>query len=316
MVNAYSKPTVLIETIFIIKFNSTWDHVNKESATPFLFTKFYSAEISLYPAKKDMTQGLGQFQSLAMNLGMNTPKNDQNFNIPDVVKSRLIANKAINQRWLTKNGEKIKLIDLWKINKSSLLSIFNSNTIDSLYIKEKAVKKFNSCISVIEDRLSGLIRITTTLEDPIIAAGVANFIGKEVQLYIQKENSAQSTKEKLFISERLSIVKKELEFSELSLKDFKERNRGYEDSPELFMIFSQLFREVEGVVARIGFGMALRTFRPHITLARFKDKNRPFSQMIELEEPISSVVEKLDVYESSFKSGKSLHKLIKTYSFE
>ena len=31
----------------------------------------------------------------------------------------------------------------------------------------------------------------------------------------------------------------------LVLKDFKERNRGYEDSPELFMLFSQLFREVE-----------------------------------------------------------------------
>ena len=49
----------------------------------------------------------------------------------------------------------------------------------------------------------------------------------------------------MFISERLSIVKKELEKTELELKDFKERNRGYEDSPELFMIYSQLFREVE-----------------------------------------------------------------------
>ena len=29
------------------------------------------------------------------------------------------------------------------------------------------------------------------------------------------------------------------------LKEFKERNRGYEDSPELFMIYSQFFREVE-----------------------------------------------------------------------
>ena len=78
----------------------------------------------------------------------------------------------------------------------------------------------------------------------------------------------------------------------------------------------KLFNEVEKVVARIGFGMALRTFRPHITLARFKDKNRPFSQIIELEEPINSVIEELDVYESSFKSGKTLHTLIQTYSFE
>ena len=78
----------------------------------------------------------------------------------------------------------------------------------------------------------------------------------------------------------------------------------------------KLFNEVEKVVARIGFGMTLRTFRPHITLARFKDKNRPFSKIIELEEPINSVIGELDVYESSFKSGKTLHTLIQTYSFE
>ena len=78
----------------------------------------------------------------------------------------------------------------------------------------------------------------------------------------------------------------------------------------------KLFNEVGRVVARIGFGMTLRTFRPHITLARFKDKNRPFQQIIELEEPLNSVIEKLDVYESSFRSGKTLHTLIKTYSFE
>ena len=78
----------------------------------------------------------------------------------------------------------------------------------------------------------------------------------------------------------------------------------------------KLFDEVQGVVARIGFGMALRTFRPHITLARFKDKNRPFSQIIELEEPINSVIGELDVYESSFQSGKTLHTLIQKYNFE
>jgi uncharacterized protein involved in exopolysaccharide biosynthesis len=91
--------------------------------------------------------------------------------------------------------------------------------------------------------MTGLIQIKVKLEDPQISASIANFIGKQVQLYIQKENSAQSTIEKLFISERLSIVKKELEKSELELKIFKERNRGYEDSPELFMVFSRIYRE-------------------------------------------------------------------------
>ena len=211
----------------------------------FLFTEYYSAQISLYPAKKDGMQGLGQFQSLATNFGMNIPDNNQNFNIPDVVKSRLIANKVLDQMWLKQNGSKVSLYQLWNMDKPPWYNPFSASMNDSAYIKEQAIKKFTDHVEVVEDRLSGLIKITVTLEDPPVSASVANFIGDQVQLYIQKENSAQSTKEKLFISDRLFIVKSELESSELALKDFKERNRGYEDSPELFMVFSRLFREVE-----------------------------------------------------------------------
>ena len=46
----------------------------------FQLTKYYYSQISLYPAKSDITQGLGQFQSLAVNLGMNMAENDQDFN--------------------------------------------------------------------------------------------------------------------------------------------------------------------------------------------------------------------------------------------
>ena len=78
----------------------------------------------------------------------------------------------------------------------------------------------------------------------------------------------------------------------------------------------KLFNEIEAIVARIGFGMALKTFRPHITLARFKDKSRPFTQLINLDDSVSSTVDSLDVYESSFDSGKTVHALIKSYNFE
>ena len=211
----------------------------------FFFTKYYSSQISLYPAKKDLMQGLGQFQSLAVGLGMSSPTNNQDFNIPDVVKSRLIANKVLDQQWINQLGIKTTLIDLWGMEKAPWHNFFSNHILDSALIKDKAINEFHDRIEVLEDRLSGLIRINLTLEDPLISATVANFIGEQVQNYIQKENSAQSTKEKIFIISRLTIVKNELEASELELKSFKERNRGYEDSPELFMIYSQLYREVE-----------------------------------------------------------------------
>jgi len=173
------------------------------------------------------------------------PDNAQDFNIADVVRSRLIAKKALNQRWETKNGFEVNLFELWKMDSPSWISSFNKSAIDSSYLNEKAINKFSEHIDVNEDRLTGLIKIITKFRDPYISANIANFIGNQVELYIQKENSAQSTREKLFIKERLSIVKEELELSEISLKEFKERNRSYEDSPELFMVFSRIFREVE-----------------------------------------------------------------------
>ena len=206
----------------------------------FMFTKYYTAQITLYPAKKELTQNLGQFQSLAANFGMNTPNSDQSFNIPDVVKSRLIANKAVKEDWALKDGSMIDLKSLWYLKRKGWGSLNTSGLRDSVIIVEKAIKKFYDHVKVSEDRISGLIKISTTFQDPNLAASIANFIGNQVENYIQKENSAQSTKEKLFISDRSIIVKNELQESERELKDFKERNRGYEDSPELFMIYSQL----------------------------------------------------------------------------
>ena len=185
-------------------------------------TKYYNADISLYPAKRDLSNGLGQFQALAANLGINSQNNDQSFNIPDVVKSRRIASKAIERKWSAVNGESIGLISLWGLNTSPWYSL-SEKEYNPTIVFEKAIKKFEDHVKVYEDPISGLIKITTTFQDPIIAAEVANFIGNQVELYIQKENSAQSTKEKLFISDRLFIVKNELENAELELKFLKKK---------------------------------------------------------------------------------------------
>ncbi|MAU64804.1 MAG: hypothetical protein CL882_02120, partial [Dehalococcoidia bacterium] len=90
--------SVLIDKNLFITFTTLFFIVFGVGSS-FLFKKYYEAEISLYPAKSDMNQGFGQFQSLAANLGVNSFESDQNFNIPDVVKSRLIANKVIQKSW-------------------------------------------------------------------------------------------------------------------------------------------------------------------------------------------------------------------------
>ena len=78
----------------------------------------------------------------------------------------------------------------------------------------------------------------------------------------------------------------------------------------------KIFERIDEVVTRIGFGSSLRAYRPHITLGRFKDKDRPqysFEDFGEIQ--ISSRISKLDVYESEFDKGKTNYQLLKSFKF-
>jgi len=78
----------------------------------------------------------------------------------------------------------------------------------------------------------------------------------------------------------------------------------------------KIFERVDEVVTRIGFGSSLKTFRPHITIGRFKDKSRPQYSFEEFSEiNISSRINMLDVYESEFDQGRTNYNLLKSFEF-
>ena len=78
----------------------------------------------------------------------------------------------------------------------------------------------------------------------------------------------------------------------------------------------KIFERVDEVVTRIGFGSSLKTYRPHVTLGRFKDKSRPQYSFEEFSEiNISSRINMLDVYESEFDQGRTNYSLLKSFEF-
>jgi len=214
------------------------------STGSYFLTNYYSAGISLFPAENKLSSS-SQLQSLALSAGVNLDQNDQSYNITDVAKSRRVAEKVLLNKWNNINLENKTLISFWKLDAGGIFSKFFNQTNTNEDLLNKGLKKYFKLLNVKEDRRTGLIQVSIEMESPNLAAEVANFIGSEIQSYIQKQNTAKAVKEKLFISERLIVVKSELEKLEDDLKEFKERNRGYEVSPELFMIYSQKFREAE-----------------------------------------------------------------------
>ncbi len=78
----------------------------------------------------------------------------------------------------------------------------------------------------------------------------------------------------------------------------------------------KIYERIDEVVTRIGFGSSLKTYKPHITLGRFKDKNRTQFSFEDFNEiKISSRVNALDVYESDFDNGRSVYNLLKSFEF-
>ena len=210
----------------------------------YTFTDYYSSGISLFPAEKKISS-INQLQSLAMTAGVNLNQNEQNYNITDVAKSRRIAEKVLSNNWKSINNDNKTLIGFWNLNEKGFISRILRKSYSDEDLLNAGLKKYFKLLKVNEDRRTGLINVNVEMESPGLAAEVANFIGSQIQTYIQKQNTAKAVKEKLFINERLIIVKNELEILEDNLKNFKERNRGYEASPELYMIHSQKFREAE-----------------------------------------------------------------------
>ena len=77
----------------------------------------------------------------------------------------------------------------------------------------------------------------------------------------------------------------------------------------------KIHTRIEQVINTIGFETHLKKYHPHITLGRFKEKERASIEIPELAEPIKSSVANIDVYESEFEAGKTSYQLIKTFNY-
>ena len=222
-----------------------------------VLTPLYSSYVSIYPTKKqNKSNFLGNIEGIASTFGINVGNIDQNlFYIPDIVDSRFLKKAVIENKWQTRvKNNKINLIEFWEIgskNKFNLLSIFlnyffssKGESLKYLEQMELAIIKLNKQISVkVED--SGLILIEILMEEPNLSADIANFISEYIKNYVSEIVSFQSSKNRIFINDRLNYSKKELTKSEKKLTDFRKKNPLALDTPDLQLERGRLLRNVE-----------------------------------------------------------------------
>ena len=97
----------------------------------------------------------------------------------------------------------------------------------------------------VDEKNSGLIEVIVLMDEPKLAADIANFISEYVVRYVGEEQKVFARKTKIFLKKRLDSSQNELKISEINLTLFKEKNPLNLDTPELQLERIRLIRKVE-----------------------------------------------------------------------
>jgi uncharacterized protein involved in exopolysaccharide biosynthesis len=211
----------------------------------------------MYPSDQESGGQLSQLRGMASTFGFDMGGGDPSFNIPDIVKSRRLKTKLIYHKWNSKEFDKpVNLIHYWEIDDATGISLNPINWIKALFASDegsdyRTLKWEAAALEALDDRISvnegksGLITVEILMEEPEIAAEMANTMYPAIVDFTVETHSKQARLNREFIEGRQIEVKEDLTFAEDALKVFRERNRSIMESPQLQLEIERLMREVE-----------------------------------------------------------------------
>ena len=223
-----------------------------------LSTPYYKSTISLYPAgdiaKNSSILG-GNLNGVVKSFGIGGLAPDPTYNIPDIIDSRRLKKDIILKSWpnsLYPNGS--NLIEYWKVDNStwftpskwiSKLLPSDGFSADPYHQNiEIAIENLSELVSLNEEG-SGLITVSVLMEEPGLAADIANYIAEFVKDFISVEQHREAIKNKAFIYNQQMQAKGELALSEEELTEFRKQHPIALDTPDLQLARGRLIRNIE-----------------------------------------------------------------------
>ncbi len=109
----------------------------------------------------------------------------------------------------------------------------------------RALKVLGRLISISIDNQTNIVRVSVDSHDPDLAAAVANRLVDYVNEFNAKTRQSKARMRRLFVEGRIADSEGELRGAEDQLKTFYQRNRTWDQSPELRVEEGRLRRQVE-----------------------------------------------------------------------
>jgi uncharacterized protein involved in exopolysaccharide biosynthesis len=197
----------------------------------------YTVSSSFRLQTRDRT--VSNLTGLATQLGFSMPTTDATqtpaFYV-DLLRSREILGAAVTHQYPSS--------DLPPGSTKDLIQAFKVRGDTPGIRRERAMEKLDDAMTVIASARTGVISLSVTLRDPVLAQAVTQQLITEVNIFNLQSRQSQAGAERRFVERRLDELKDSLRAAEDRLQGFLQRNRDYENSPQLSFQQQRLARDV------------------------------------------------------------------------
>ena len=201
-------------------------------ALSFLLPPVYVASVTLMEAGSNdlgtMSPQLGLMeQQFGLRLGVSASGAST---YPEIVRSRQLLTRVLERRLPTARNRTVLLLD--RLTRPA----------PAAQRLDVGVRKLRQRLDVALDRRSSILTVRVSLDDPVLAAGVATAACAELQDIVVHSMNTQAGANRRFIEARVAEARRDLARAEDALRAFRENNlRG--SSPRLLTEEARLARE-------------------------------------------------------------------------
>jgi uncharacterized protein involved in exopolysaccharide biosynthesis len=201
-------------------------------ALSFLLPPVYEASVTLMEAGSNdlgtMSPQLGLMeQQFGLRLGASTSGVST---YPEIVRSRQLLTRVLERRLPTARNRTVLLLD------------HLTRPAPAAQRLDVGVRKLRQRVDVALDRRSNILTVRVSLDDPVLAAGVATAACAELQDIVVHSMNTQAGANRRFIEARVVEARRDLARAENLLRSFRENNlRG--SSPRMLTEEARLARE-------------------------------------------------------------------------
>jgi uncharacterized protein involved in exopolysaccharide biosynthesis len=123
-----------------------------------------------------------------------------------------------------------------------LLRVKGRDQADSLY---RGVRKLNGLISIRVSTATNIVTLDVDARYPELAAAIANRLIQYLNAFNTQSRQSQAGEQRRFVEQRVADGERELRDAEAELRQFYERNRSWQQAPQLVFEEGRLRRQVD-----------------------------------------------------------------------